>query len=758
LSASPHSYSPEQVVALAAVFDGYTPEQIAAYVGELTPEERAELDELLPSDAELRAREVEAEGPFVWLLTMFPFAFEEEFSADHRKFWLLYWSVLMRIREQRKYLALGLPIPTEFEIHEDDYNYLLALGRGLGKSATIEPSSVMRGAILSGYTLYVCETQDQAEEHIGNCRDLIENPDSRLAEFYPGMKPGVRNHRVKRKTQWSADLFATESGWICRAKGLNSKLRGIRIGTRRPDDINVDDIDGVNDSIALSLKKLKQLTSSVFPTQARRHTTIKFGQNLITEHSVMNQIIRGKSDALAARTTIGVSNTFERLDFETYVGDDGRTRHRILPSSVPTWKGVNLADAQKFLNDSGLATFLAEYQNSFEHLKEGRVLRNYDDARMVISKTMFAAVFGAPAQGGHFVPDYWWKYVAHDFSRTNTEFHACVAFKMTCSGKNTPLPGKMFLFDAMSFEANTQFDDVALRILRSITPTVPGTSRTWKEFVASHYSRSGLEEYVADTTKLIEARRAALARVLPAKVQPLLAAKNYQKFRGSNEQNKDGLEVYRQAFGLPFQPSNPGKYDGLDWIDHYMQVDRTTRHPFLEDEWLEDEGVWRLGCPGFFVVVEDYREAGPIYTTPEGVEVYAPTPYPKALQPDALRDSDRCRYQFSEWRTVPVVNNDRGEISYGPEKRNDDFGNALQMLFEDNCVQAAPLTKSERVIAHLPEKLQPAAIAEVEDPHERARRLSAQVAQRQVLERQLTRKPSPRNAVAGLRSLAKVKR
>jgi hypothetical protein len=106
---------------------------------------------------------------------------------------------------------------------------------------------------------------------------------------------------------------------------------------------------------------------------------------------------------------------------------------------------------------------------------------------------------------------------------------------------------------------------------------VPGTARTWKEFIASSYSRSDLTEYVADTTKLIEARRAALARVMPPKVAPSSPRRTTRSSAAANEQNKDGLEVYRQAFGLPFQPSNPGTKGGLDWIDHYMQIDLTTR-------------------------------------------------------------------------------------------------------------------------------------------------------------------------------------
>lgn len=718
----------------------------------MTPAEREEFDTLIDEGADpnaptAEARAIESQGPLVWLRAMFPFAFEEDFSEDHKKFWLLFWSVLLRIREQQKYLKLGLPHPAEFDIRDDEYNVLLILGRGLGKSATIEASAVMRGAVLGGgYCLYVCEAQDQAEEHVGNCRDLIENPESRLAEFYPGMRPGERKHRVKRKTQWASDIFVTESGWICRGKGLNGRLRGIRVGTRRPDDIKVDDIDGVNDSIALALKKLKQLTASVFPTQARRFATIHFGQNLITEHSVMNQIYTGKSDALAARTPIGVTNTFVRFeegkDYETYFADDGRTRHRILATAVTTWSGVDLKAAQKFLNDSGLAVFLSEYQNKFDHLKEGRVLRNYDDARMVITRSMFARVFGTPKEGEHFVPDYWWKYVAHDFSRTNNAYHACVTLKVTCSGKNTPLPGKMFFFDMMSFEEGTFFDEIARRILESIAPSVPGTGRTWREFIASSYSREELEVYQADTTKLIEMRRAALSRVMPPKVTPLLARKGYKKWRGSNEQNKDGLKVYRDAFGIPFQHANPRETEGLDWLAFYMQVDHTTPHPFLVDEWDAEAGAWRLGCPGAFLVVDDDKYA-----------------YPRDVEPDKLKDSDRCRYQFNNWRMRPGVLNDAGFIEYGPMKMNDDFGQAAQMLFMDNCVQAAPLTHGERVLEHLPERLQPQEIAKVEDPERRASLQAAQIIKSQQIDRGLRQpRQGARGGVGAWRNLNKLDR
>src|ERR1041384_1040059 len=233
---------------------------------EVTPEQWAFIESLVPASA----AQLEMQGWRKWLTTLFPFAFDEEFSADHIKFWDLYWSVLLRIREQQKCRKLGLPVPVEYYVAPEEYNILLLLGRGLGKSQTLEASSVMRGAMLDGgYCLYVCESQDQANEHVGNCRDLIEHPDSKLAQYYPGMAEPQQRKFSRASEKWSEDLFICANGWICRAKGLNARLRGLRIGRRRPDDINVDDIDGVNDSVTLSITKLRQLTSSVFPTQAR---------------------------------------------------------------------------------------------------------------------------------------------------------------------------------------------------------------------------------------------------------------------------------------------------------------------------------------------------------------------------------------------------------------------------------------------------------------------------------------------------------
>lgn len=643
------------------------------------------LDRALPKTAphtqtKSQARQLESQGWRVWLKTLFPFAFDEEFSEDHVRYWNLRWSVLFRIKKQREFVQQNLSIPKEFLIQDDEYVALLILGRGLAKSSSLEASAVMRGAILDGgYCLYVSEAQDQAEEHIGNCQGLIGNDDSRLLEFYPRMAV-VEDATVGGiKTKNRSDIFITSNGWICRAKGLNSKLRGLRIGVQRPDDIKLDDVDSVNDSVDVSVKKRKQITSSVLPTQARRWATIDFGQNLILETGVMNQLFTGQSDALAKRHTIGVTKTFSHFEYESRIDEqDGKLKHHILPSSVATWKGVNIAQAQKFLHDSGLVTFMAEYQNEFELQREGRVLRNYSDAQMVITKSQFERVFDSKE-----IPDSWHKYIGHDWARTKSAYHACVAGSLAISNQNTRLPGKLFLFNLLSFDAGTQADDVGLRILENALPEVD-----WQQMVEVALTRKGVEKTIKDVTKLIQARRDVLADVISPLSSPLLTQKRYQRFVGSHDQNNDALEVYRRVFGLPFNPINPGETGGLEWADHYMAVDYKTAHPFKEDRQKED-GTWELGCPGFFIVVEDDKAE-----------------YPSSPTSDSLHDSDLCRFQFNNWRMRPIKLSEAGVIEHGPMKMHDDYGQMLQMILVGNKISAAPLTFSEQVKTLIPPKYQ----------------------------------------------------
>ena len=83
---------------------------------------------------------------------------------------------------------------------------------------------------------------------------------------------------------------------------------------------------------------------------------------------------------------------------------------------------------------------------------------------------------------------------------------------------------------------------------------------------------------------------------------------------------KTQREIYYTVFGLPFLPMNPGEDGGIDWINHYMKVIETKRHPFF----LE-----KMGEPWLYLIVDDDKYD-----------------FPSDVLPDKLHDSDLARYQF----------------------------------------------------------------------------------------------------------------
>jgi hypothetical protein len=384
--------------------------------------------------------ELEAQGWETWLMTLFPFWFAEDFSQEQRKFWELRWDVLHRIKRKQF-------------IPNNELVCLLLLARGIGKSATLEAARVMRGAILGkGYSLIVSETDDQAGEHLGNVRILIEHPDSKLLHYYPNMAIADGSELLKgMPTADRKEMFICKNGWICRSKGLTAKMRGLRVGIYRPDDLIFDDVDDVNDSLAVSLNKERQITASILPVQAREYVTIDLGQNLINEHSVANRLYTGKSDALAERTVIGVTNAFSHLDIDSKIDEVGRLRHKILDTSIPTWSGLNVQRAQKFLDDSGLQTFLAEYQNQFDQYRSGRVIPEYNEVAQVISWSQFETVYGERR-----IPAHWQAKAGLDVGYSEGQYPHYSAWDFIASAaQNAPFTGSAFVYRSRSFKGKS---------------------------------------------------------------------------------------------------------------------------------------------------------------------------------------------------------------------------------------------------------------------------------------------------------------
>lgn len=686
----------------------------AKFTATLKPD-RAEIE------AKQKAAELESKGWETWLLTLFPFAFEEDFSADHRRFWDLHWSVLMRIREQKKYVLLGHPIPGKFKIEDKEYVVLLILGRGLAKSSTLEASAVMRAALLrNGYCLYISEAQDQAEEHLGNCKILIESEDSRAKEFYPHLTIDENAVVGGKKTSNRSDLFMTKSGYIFRAKGLNSRLRGLRVGVYRPDDIKLDDIDGVNDSIAVSVKKLKQITASVIPTQARRWATLHFGQNLVAENGVITQIHTGKSDAFAERTTIGVSNTFENfregIEYRTYFDEeDGRIKHKILEAAIATWAGVEIAQAQKFLNDSGLETFLAEYQNSFAHLKTGKVFHEFDEKRHIIPRSLFAAKFGYNQPPAH-----WRAKATADLGFTKESISAWTFY--AAAAQNSALPSRYFCYRAMSFIFDS-IDDQAVKIWEQLFPDPEKGKRHFEaEQRFTDYpelfrllslnpkTAAPLKNYRYNAStnkyelKKVEAMRLGSRLVDSAtdEEKALFYVHQAQKTFKSQitswviSHEKSGEQkTLAQKYGIPVNKTKDFKADsGVSEANHLLRGDYTRPHPFFDDEMLLDDdgnetGKYKLGEPYLFFIVDDEQLHKPF----------------DDLGMKTLREHLLTQVWTEEKLT------ERGLTTTIPMKYKSDFGDALRMFAANYQMPASePLTREEEFTRTV-EEISPDAVA-----------------------------------------------
>jgi len=481
-----------------------------------------------------KAPDLEARGWKTWLMTLFPFWFAEEFSNEHEQYWELYWSVLLAIKR-------GEVVSNSLLV------VLLLLGRGLGKSSVLEAARIMRGAILGyGYSLIVSETEDQAQEHLGNCRILIEHPDSKLVEYYPLMAITDASDATKGlNTADRREMFICKNGYILRAKGLSAKMRGLRIGIYRPDDIAFDDVDDINDSLTLSASKLRVITASILPVQARENVTINVGQNLISSHSVVNQIYTGKSDALADRTVIGVANAFTVLDIESQIDDTGRMRHKILDSSVPSWAGFSVKRAQKFLDNSGLETFYAEYQNEFDQYRSGKVIPEYNEASQLITWSEFAKVYGERR-----IPQHWQCKAGLDVGYSEGRYpHYSGWTFIATAGLNSPVPNAVFLYRSKSFKG-ISIDDQAIEVKGEMYPNEKVV--TWQM---------------------------------------------------SHERTGEMLTL-RQKYNLPFNKFQYyKKEDGVAQWRHLSKCDHTKPNPFKVD--FELDGEYKLGRPQLFYIVDD---------------------------------------------------------------------------------------------------------------------------------------------------------
>lgn len=530
-----------------------------------------------------KARQLEARGWEVWLRTIFPFAFSKPFAPFHRQFWELWWEICLKIRDGE-------------HIEDETLTILCLWGRALAKSSTGTPSTLMKAAIVGQiYSLYISEVFDQAAEHLDNVRYLIMHPNSRLVEFYPHLALDAKGTaKLGLKGKDAEGIFITTGGSVFRAFGLDSSGRGIGLAGHRPDDYNIDDVDNLTHSVAVSMGIVKKITRNFLMTQdliGDIPVTTKVLQNLIIEHGFVNQVYTHRTDALAERTVIGVVNTFERLDIDTDIDAvTGKIKHTILPTSVPTWEAVSIDTAQRILNLLGLEGFMAECQNSFDAQKSGAVIPEYDEDAQVISWSQFEQVFRSRE-----IPRHWRTKVGLDVGYSGGQYphYSAWAFIAT-SAMNSAYPGLVFVFKTRSF-IGTSIDDQAETIKYELTQTAHGNVESWQ---MSH-ERSGEMMTLNQRHQM-----------------------NFSKFQYYKAE--DGVAQWRHLSRSDKTKPNPFKPDTLDGTGHY-KIGRPFLYYVVDDDQLfmprDDSGqkLARSQIPSWHYVPVKITESGQTVQKPSKI-------------------------------------------------------------------------------------------------------------------------------------------
>jgi hypothetical protein len=271
-----------------------------------------------------------------WLAATFPGYITAPFAPYHADFWDWVWSL-----EPDKRAAPFIGI----------------WPRGGGKSTSVELACAAVAARRTRrYALYISETQEQADDHVGNVAGMLESP--AFAVLYPD---AARRRLGKYGTSkgWRRNRLRTASGFTLDAIGLDTAARGVKMDEDRPDFLIFDDLDGKLDTQAATQKKITTLTHTLIPAGSE-HATVLAVQNLVIPDGIFARLADGRADFLTDRIVSGPHPAIANLITETR---DGRT---VITGGEPTWPALGIPACQDKLDSMGLTAFLAEEQHKVE--------------------------------------------------------------------------------------------------------------------------------------------------------------------------------------------------------------------------------------------------------------------------------------------------------------------------------------------------------------------------------------------------------
>lgn len=281
-------------------------------------------------------RRLLARNPATWLSALFPGYVTRGFAPYHLAFWD--WVIALRPGVRARPFIGIWP-------------------RGYAKSTSAELAVAMiAGEETRRYALYICETQEQADDHIQNIAGMLES--RRFAAVYP-RAASRRVSKYGTSRGWRRNRLRTASGFTIDAIGLDTAARGVKLDEDRPDLLILDDLDGKFDTAATTEKKLGTLTHTLLPATSDGPAVLAI-QNLVIPDGIFARLSDGRAEFLADRILSGPYRAVEDLETEER---EGRT---VVTGGRSTWPAITLETVQAEIDAMGITAYRAEKQHVVE--------------------------------------------------------------------------------------------------------------------------------------------------------------------------------------------------------------------------------------------------------------------------------------------------------------------------------------------------------------------------------------------------------
>jgi hypothetical protein len=305
---------------------------------------------------------IETDGWEPWLRTLFPTAVTHDFAPHHRLYWDWLWAI---------------------ELTTDPDPLVNIWSRGHAKSTNAELGAVALGSRRRRrYLLYVCRTQDQADDHVQNIANKLES--KAIAEYYPGVADRLVGKHGNSKG-WRVNRLRCANGFTVDAVGLDTAARGVKLDDDRPDGIILDDIDNEHDTLETIAKNRRTITTGLIPA-GTKNVMLLGAQNLIRRDGLFADLagmevpddngrpVKGPT-FMQDRILSGPIPALIGMEYETT--PEGKIR---LTAGEPTWVGFDLDDCNVQVAKMGFSAFRSECQHEaldpaggmFDHLKYRR--------------------------------------------------------------------------------------------------------------------------------------------------------------------------------------------------------------------------------------------------------------------------------------------------------------------------------------------------------------------------------------------------